>query len=114
MRELRTEEGWPIVTKNAGRGDLPVGVYVLEEDRQAYEHDRKIPDDIRVAVLTRDNFSCVECGWKRAMLSREDPRNMLELHHKKHHKDGGENTAENLETLCNVCHDKKHRKDADI
>ena len=59
VRELRTEEGWPIVTKNAGRGDLPVGVYVLEEDRQAYEHDRKIPDDIRVAVLTRDNFSCV-------------------------------------------------------
>ena len=113
VRELRTEEGWPIVTKNAGRGDLPVGVYVLEEDRQAYEHDRKIPDDIRVAVLTRDHFSCVECGWNRAMLSREDPRHMLELHHKKHHKDGGENTAENLETLCNVCHDKKHRKGAD-
>ncbi len=113
VRELRTEEGWPIVTKNAGRGDLPVGVYVLEEDRQAYEHDRKIPDDIRVAVLTRDHFSCVECGWNRAMLSREDPRHMLELHHKKHHKDGGENTAENLETLCNVCHDKKHRKNAD-
>lgn len=113
VRELRTEEGWPIVTKNTGRGDLPVGVYVLEEDRQAYEHDRKIPDDIRVAVLTRDHFSCVECGWNRAMLSREDPRHMLELHHKKHHKDGGENTAENLETLCNVCHDKKHRKGAD-
>lgn len=113
VRELRTEEGWPIVTKNTGRGDLPVGVYVLEEDRQAYEHDRKIPDDIRVAVLTRDHFSCVECGWNRAMLSREDPRHMLELHHKKHHKDGGENTEENLETLCNVCHDKKHRKGAD-
>lgn len=113
VRELRTEEGWPIVTKNTGRGDLPIGVYVLEEDRQAYEHDRKIPDEIRVAVLTRDHFSCVECGWNRAMLSREDPRHMLELHHKKHHKDGGENTAENLETLCNVCHDKKHRKGAD-
>lgn len=113
VRELRTEEGWPIVTKNAGRDDLPVGVYVLEEDRQAYEHDRKIPDDIRVAVLTRDHFSCVECGWNRAMLSRKDPRHMLELHHKKHHKDGGENTEENLETLCNVCHDKKHRKGAD-
>lgn len=110
VRELRTEDGWPIVTKNAGRDDLPVGVYVLEEDRQAYEHDRKIPDDIRVAVLTRDKFSCVNCGWNRAMLSREDPRKMLELHHRKHHKDGGENTEENLETLCNVCHDKKHRK----
>ena len=43
IRELRTEDGWPIVTKNTGRLDLPVGVYVLEEDRQAYEHDRKFP-----------------------------------------------------------------------
>lgn len=110
VRELRTEDGWPIVTKNTGREDLPVGVYVLEEDRQAYEHDRKIPDDVRVAVLTRDKFTCVECGWDRTKLSRDDPRTMLELHHKKHHKDGGENTEENLITLCNVCHDKKHRK----
>ena len=56
IRELRTEEGWPIVTKNTGRDDLPVGVYVLEEDRQAYVHDRKIPDPVRVTVLTRDHF----------------------------------------------------------
>lgn len=35
VRELRTEDGWPIATKNTGRNDLPVGVYVLEEDRQA-------------------------------------------------------------------------------
>lgn len=109
VRELRTEDGWPIVTKNTGRDDLPVGVYVLEEDRQAHEHDRKISDSVRVAVLTRDKFSCVECGWNRAMLSPDDPRKMLELHHRKHHKDGGANTEENLETLCNVCHDDKHR-----
>ncbi len=110
VRELRTEEGWPISTKNTGRSDLPVGVYVLEEDRQAYEHDRAIPDAVRVQVLTRDNFSCVECGWNRSMLSPDDPRKMLELHHIKHHKDGGENTVDNLITLCNVCHDGKHRR----
>ncbi len=112
VRELRTEEGWPISTKNTGREDLPVGVYVLEEDRQAYEHDRAIPDPVRVDVLTRDHFSCVECGWNRAMLSPDDPRKMLELHHVKHHKHGGENTADNLITLCNVCHDEKHRNEA--
>ena len=43
VRELRTEEGWPIVTRNSGRDDLAIGVYVLEEDRQTYEHDRSIP-----------------------------------------------------------------------
>lgn len=111
VRELRTEEGWPIVTKNTGRNDLPVGVYVLEEDRQAPAHDRKIPDLVRVAVLERDHFSCVHCGWNRSMLSKDDPRKMLELHHKKHHADGGDNTEENLETLCNVCHDDEHRED---
>jgi hypothetical protein len=109
VRELRTEDGWPIATKNSGRTDLAVGVYVLEEDRQAYEHDRTIPDPVRVAVLQRDGFKCMQCGWHREMLSRDDPRKMLELHHKQHHKDHGENTVENLITLCNVHHDEMHR-----
>ena len=109
-RELRTEQGWPIATKSSGRPDLPVGVYVLEQDRQTYEHDRAIPDPVRVAVLQRDGFKCVKCGWNRSMLSPDDPRTMLELHHVKHHKDKGENSIENLETLCNVHHDEIHRQ----
>jgi HNH endonuclease len=109
VRELRTEQGWPIVTKNSGRDDLAIGVYVLEEDRQTYEHDRTIPDPVRVAVLQRDGFKCVKCGWNRSRLSPDDPRKMLELHHVRHHKDKGENTVENLITLCNVHHDEEHR-----
>ncbi|WP_139153108.1 HNH endonuclease, partial [Enterobacter kobei] len=34
----------------------------------------------------------------------------LELHHIEHHADGGENTLDNLITLCNVCHDEVHRR----
>lgn len=109
-RELRTEEGWPIATKMSGRVDLPVGVYVLEENRQAEPHDRKISDPIRVAVLKRDNFSCAVCGWNRSQLAPGDPRRFLELHHKKFHRDKGQNTEENLVTLCNVHHDEVHRK----
>ena len=109
VRELRTEHGWPIVTKNSGREDLAIGVYVLEEDRQTYEHDRKIPDPVRVAVLQRDGFKCVQCGWNRSMLSPDDPRKMLELHHVQHHKDSGGNSVDNLSTLCNVHHDEEHR-----
>lgn len=108
IRELRTEEGWPVKSKNSGRPDLAVGVYVLEDDRQALPHDRKIPDSVRVDVLRRDDFQCTSCGWSRDQMHPDDPRKMLELHHVVQHKDRGENTVENLITLCNVCHDKLH------
>ena len=109
-RELRTEEGWPIATKSSGRPELPVGVYVLEEDRQSEPHDRGIKDPVRVKVLERDGYKCTECGWHRGMLAPGDPRRMLELHHVQHHKDKGPNTVENLITLCNVHHASLHRK----
>lgn len=113
VRELRTEEGWPILTKNLGRDDLPVGVYMLEEDRQSPPHDRDIPDSVRVEVLERDLFSCTSCGWKREQRKPEDPRKSLELHHKIFHRHKGDNTAGNLIALCNVCHDKVHAESKD-
>jgi hypothetical protein len=58
VRELRTEEGWPVATRTSGWPELAIGVYVLEEDRQAYKHDRTIPDSVRYAVLERDHFRC--------------------------------------------------------
>lgn len=109
VRELRTENGWTVTTKQTGRPDLPVGVYVLESLRQLPAHDRQIPDDVRVAVLERDSYSCTECGWNHGKATLSDPRHLLELHHKEHHARGGKNTEENLVTLCNVCHDKIHR-----
>jgi hypothetical protein len=108
VRELRTEDGWPISTRMQGRTDLPVGTYVLDEDKQAPEHDRKIPDDVRVSVLERDKFSCVVCGWNRTLLTPDDPRKFLELHHLIEHKSKGANTLENLVTICNVHHDQVH------
>lgn len=109
VRELRTEFGWPIETKNTGRPDLPVGSYVLESSRQSPEHDRQIPDPVRGEVLRRDNYKCVKCGWDHNDWNRSDPRH-LELHHIKEHSKGGENTEDNLITLCTVCHDDIHRK----
>lgn len=108
VRELRTEYGWPIVTKQTGRPDLPVGVYLLEMDRQAPVHDRLIPDPVRVAILRRDSYQCVHCNWHISEWNKADPR-ILELHHKEHHAKGGHNTKENLITLCNICHDDIHR-----
>lgn len=107
VRELRTEFGWPIVTKQSGRPDLPVGMYVLEEDRQSPEHDRKIDDRVRRAVLRRDSYKCARCRWSHDLFNPSDPRH-LELHHIQHHVDLGANTDDNLITLCTVCHDDWH------
>ncbi|WP_197702086.1 HNH endonuclease [Candidatus Desulfovibrio trichonymphae] len=112
-----TEMGWPIVTHTNGRPDLPVGIYVLEEDRQApqaSEHDRQIPDAVRRAVLVRDHYICKDCGWTHDQWNSSDSRHLeahyLEAHHITAHADGGSNTESNLVTLCNICHDVRHRK----
>ena len=109
VRELRTEFGWPVVTRNTGRPDLDVGVYLLEADRQSPEHDRHIPDSVKREVLRRDGYKCKNCKWSHDEWNRSDPRH-LELHHVKHHASGGENTEENLITLCTICHDDIHRE----
>ncbi|NQT21481.1 MAG: HNH endonuclease [Planctomycetes bacterium] len=111
VRELRTEEGWPISTYWNGRPELKSGLYMLEEDRQMPVHDRTISDDVRRRVLVRDRFVCQAkgCGWNRDQWIKEDPRH-LELHHIEHHARGGANEDGNLVTLCNRCHDHAHRK----
>ena len=111
-RELRTEYGWPVVTKSNGRPDLPVGVYVLEEDKQAPPHDRQIKDDVRRSVLMRDGYTCQRsgCGWNQDIWNPADPRH-LEVHHILHHAKGGSNEADNLITYCNICHDVVHREE---
>lgn len=112
VRELRTEQGWPVATRNTGRPDLGIGVYVLEQDRQSPAHDRSIPDPVRRAVLVRDGYACRQCGWTHKQWNPSDPRH-LEIHHREHHAAGGANTPSNLITVCNVCHDEIHRKNTE-
>jgi len=111
VRELRTEEGWPVVTKKTGRPDLPVGAYLLESERQMKSHDRRIPDRERKSALRRDDYTCQDCGWNNQLWNPADPRH-LELHHIQKHEHGGANTAHNLTTLCNHCHDEAHTRES--
>jgi hypothetical protein len=111
VRELRTEEGWPIASKMTGRPDLPIGAYVLEMDRQSPLPDRRIPDSIRRQVLMRDKYTCRKCGWNQDLWNPSDPR-FLEIHHIKPHAEGGGSSIDNLEACCNVCHDQIHSVDS--
>lgn len=108
VRELRTEHGFPISTKQSGNPNLGIGVYVLEQDRQTPKHDRSIKDPVRRRVLKRDGYKCTKCGWTHDDWNPSDPR-FLEVHHIQHHAHGGESVETNLTTLCNVCHDELHR-----
>ena len=56
---------------------------------------------VRLIVLSRDGWRCVRCG--RA--------GRLEVHHKRHVAQGGDEQPENLETLCLDCHKAEHRRD---
>ena len=114
VRELRTEHGWSVKTRNAGRPDLNVGFYLLEADRQSPGHDRGIPDVVRMTVLERDHFACRKCGWTIADRHPSDPRALIELHHVRWHVAGGSSEdPDNLLTLCNLHHDEVHRKKLD-
>jgi hypothetical protein len=114
IRELRTEEGYPVATFYTGRPDLGQGEYVLlDAERVAEPHDRKIPVDVQQEVYARDQNTCRICGWQPADWSSDDPR-ILELHHFVEHAQGGKNTVDNLLVLCSKCHDDVHAGRASI
>lgn len=109
IRELRTEGGWPIVTRMSGDPRLPQGTYVLKVDRQDEPHDRHISDLTRREVLKRDHERCRwhGCGWPVGFPASDS--RFLELHHVVAHVSGGSNEEDNLVTLCNLHHDEVHR-----
>jgi len=56
-------------------------------------------EQIREQVLRRDGWRCQCCGT----------RTNLEVHHKKFRSQGGDDSEENLITLCAGCHERLHR-----
>jgi 5-methylcytosine-specific restriction endonuclease McrA len=54
-------------------------------------------------VLKRDGWRCQACG---AMVN-------LEVHHKQHRSQSGDDSEQNLVTLCTTCHASVHREHAD-
>jgi hypothetical protein len=108
VRELRTEFGWRIMTRNTGMPLLKSGLYVLVEPTPVEAHDRNIDDKTVVAVLKRDGNRCQKCGWHPNERIAGDPRQYIELHHINWHSEGGANELDNLATLCNVDHRLVH------
>jgi 5-methylcytosine-specific restriction endonuclease McrA len=57
-------------------------------------------DGLRQQILRRDGWRCQSCG---AMSN-------LEVHHREFRSHSGEDSEENLITLCSTCHARVHRR----
>lgn len=58
----------------------------------------KTSKEIRERIKTRDGFRCTLCGETEG----------LEVHHIKHRSEGGDDSDNNLVTLCRRCHAMQH------
>ena len=69
IRELRTQEGFQILTNN-DRSNLKSGQYLLESPIPCPSFERAISKETRAFVLDRNGFTCQMCG---AVAGEEHP-----------------------------------------
>jgi hypothetical protein len=106
VRELRTEEGYLILTHN-DRSQLKPGQYLLETAKPAPAFERAISKETRAYVLDRNGFTCQMCG---AVAGEPHPydvtrKTRLHLGHVLDKSMGGTDDASNLRALCSVCNE---------
>jgi hypothetical protein len=76
VRELRTEEGYLILTHN-DRSELKPGQYLLETSKPQPAFERAISKETRAFVLDRNGFTCQMCGAvDKSMGGTDDPSNL--------------------------------------
>lgn len=75
-----------------------------EEKRIAEEREER---ECYRAVDARDRFTCRVCGCRVSALAGMRP-DALEHHHITFRSAGGQNTTENVCTLCRRCHEEIH------
>lgn len=97
VRELRTEEGYQILTHN-DRSSLKPGQYVLTDPKPSPAFERSISKELRSYVLDRNGYTCQQCGAVAGELHPYDPSRKTRLHigHIIDLSMGGTNDAANL------------------
>ncbi len=106
IRELRTEEGFQILTHN-DRSDLKPGQYLLESAKPQPAFSRDISKETRAFVLDRNGFTCQMCGAVAGEAHPYDPSRKTRLHlgHIIDKSMGGSDDAANLRAICSVCNE---------
>lgn len=106
VRELRTEEGYLILTHN-DRSDLKPGQYLLENPKPQPAFERAISKETRAFVLDRNGFTCQMCGAVAGEPHPYDPTRKTRLHigHIIDKSKGGSDDSSNLRAICSVCNE---------
>ena len=106
VRELRTEEGYQILTHN-DRDDLKPGEYLLESKKPLPAFARAISKEARSLVLDRNGFTCQMCGAVAGEPHPHDPSRKTRLHlgHVIDKSMGGTDDMANLRAICSVCNE---------
>lgn len=106
VRELRTEEGYQILTHN-DRSNLKPGQYLLENAKPKPAFERAISKESRAFVLDRNGFTCQMCGAVAGEPHPYDPSRKTRLHigHVIDKSKGGGDDPSNLRAICSVCNE---------
>lgn len=106
IRELRTEEGYQILTHN-DRSELKPGEYLLENAKPQPAFERAISKETRAFVLDRNGFTCQQCGAVAGEPHPYDPTRKTRLHigHVIDKSLGGTDDPSNLRALCSICNE---------
>lgn len=106
VRELRTEEGYQILTHN-DRGDLKPGQYLLLDPKPLPAFARNISKETRALVLDRNGFTCQICGAVAGEPHPYDKSRKTRLHigHIVDKSMGGTDDPSNLRAICSVCNE---------
>jgi hypothetical protein len=106
VRELRDEEGWPILSHNDSAALKP-GEYLLKEmppPKKDVAFSRAISTKLRAEVLDRNGFTCQMCGLTPGEIDPSTNRKVrLHLGHIKDKSLGGKDELSNLRALCSTC-----------
>lgn len=106
VRELRTEEGYLILTHN-DRSELKPGQYLLETSKPQPAFERAISKETRAYVLDRNGFTCQMCGAVAGESHPYDPTRKTRLHigHIIDKSKGGIDEPSNLRAICSICNE---------
>lgn len=106
LRELRDEQGWPILS-HKDRSNLKPGQYILESKKRRPAFARDISKETRAFVLERNGYTCQMCG-----LAAGDPDPFhagrtvrLTMGHIIDKSKGGTDDRSNLRAICTNCNE---------